>query len=1560
MKTSILKNVTAIGFVSIIWIIMVSIIGVIISRPVFAQTLSDYTAYPPFITTAAPPLTMFVMSKDHKLFYKAYNDIVDLDEDGTIDPTYKDTINYYGYFDPNKCYSYSSNRFIPQSLAAGANSHYCSSSSGRWSGNFLNWVSMARIDILRKVLYGGYRESDTSSLTVLGRTTLPQDAHSWAKVYTGTDISSLTPYSWGAITLCNLNTTKTETYSLLYAINGNFPYAASTEEKQCVKEKPGGSNLTVFATFRVNVQVCVTGLLETNCLEYKSGASLSKYKPSGLMQTFGVDRKGTVDSSDDTIAMKFGLMTGSYGANVSGGVIRSNISDVNNEIDNTNGQIKGSSRIVKTLNNLKVTQYNYSTGWYDYGGSEGTCVPSEPAILSNGVCTSWGNPIGEMLYETIRYFKGLGSHTTQFQASPTVDPGFSSLDVESSWSDPYASCPACSKPFALILSDEFPSYDSDHLPGSNWPATISTSDTPSVQSLNTTADINAIEGIGSVFIGQSGATFDRACTSKAGNFNTIRGLCPEEPTKEGSFYVAGLANYAKTNDLRPLIDGNQNMTTFVVSTGSAVPKMEFNVDGKKVQIVPIFHDGCPSTSYTGCASQGAGGDNSKGALVDFKLCPDDADWLAEKASPNNYTSCYDGEWDDAEYGWDYELDIQYRIYVKTGAATITLKTKGLAAAAGHLDFAGYNISGVTGAGEYYEIRCGGSAGFSDCDRYDNNESPINERTFSVTGSTTGFLKSPLWYAAKYGGFKDSDGSKTPNLVAEWDEDSDGAPDTFFDASNPLNLESALRRALTDILNRSSSGTSVSVLATAGEGEGALYQAYFFPSKFEGGDEKKWIGYLHGLFLDSFGNLREDTNQDGRLVLSDDKIVQSFYDTGTAESKVNKYLDADGDGLIDSTTVPPTPDETVLIGEMKPIWEAGERLALTNPIDRKIYTWVNANHNGVVDAGEFIEFKDSEKATLRPYLRAADNNESADIINFVRGDQVPGMRDRLLTIPSLGTQKVWKLGDIVYSTPTVVAAPRERYDLLYGDASYLAYFKQYKNRRQVVYVGGNDGMLHAFNAGFYNPGDDSSTPAAVEHGYFNAGVGKALGQELWSYVPYELLAHLKWLTMPDYTHVYYVDLKPKITDAQIFTPDATHPNGWGTVLIGGMRMGGGPITVTDAGFPSPTTRTFRSAYFVLDITDPEAPPTLLASFTSDDLNFTTSFPAVIRVKDNLGTAKWLFMAGSGPTTYSGTSVATSLFTSPEGHVKVVNLATGALEATFHTNLPNSFMGDPINVDGNLDFTSDVAYIGSSYQSGGVWQGKMHRLSIQNRFDPTTWVLSTLYDANPGPITAAGTASFGTDNKLWIYFGTGRYFTPSDAADTSQQRFYGIKDPCWNDTTLACVTTITSATLRDTTTIKIFTDASVTNAGADNTFSKLYASASSYDGWYFNLESKERVLAKSSVLGGSVFFTTFIPNGDECSAGGDSRLYKLFFETGTSYPEKLDPNNPICSSPPCEVPTHGDEVAGLPSAVGIHVGAKGGSCKGGVTGFVQQSTGAISGSCQKPPNPIRSGVKGWRDF
>src|SRR5688572_28416145 len=134
----------------------------------------------PLALSQVPPKIMLTVSKDQQLFKKAYNDYGVLNGDGKIETTYNHTIEYYGYFDPFKCYEYVNNRFEPKTNTA---DKLCN--PPRWSGNFLNWVSMSRMDAVRKLLYGGLRSTDEtfdaklrpSPVTVLERAYLPTDAH---------------------------------------------------------------------------------------------------------------------------------------------------------------------------------------------------------------------------------------------------------------------------------------------------------------------------------------------------------------------------------------------------------------------------------------------------------------------------------------------------------------------------------------------------------------------------------------------------------------------------------------------------------------------------------------------------------------------------------------------------------------------------------------------------------------------------------------------------------------------------------------------------------------------------------------------------------------------------------------------------------------------------------------------------------------------------------------------------------------------------------------------------------------------------------------------------------------------------------------------------------------------------------------------------------------------------------------------------------------------------------------------------------------------------------------
>lgn len=716
-------------------------------------------------------------------------------------------------------------------------------------------------------------------------------------------------------------------------------------------------------------------------------------------------------------------------------------------------------------------------------------------------------------------------------------------------------------------------------------------------------------------------------------------------------------------------------------------------------------------------------------------------------------------------------------------------------------------------------------------------------------------------------------------------------------------------AINDILQRASSGTAVSVLATSAEGAGSLFQAFFRPVVYEGAEERRWIGYLQGLFLDPYGNLREDTNGDRRLVLEDDYIV-TFKVDDEGNTVIERWRDTDNDGRPD-TKVDEIPIDS---SDFHPLWEAGRILAQTDPSDRKIYTFVDLNKNMKADTNEFIEFSTINAQILRPFLRASDLTEATNIINYIRGEQVAGYREREITVE--GATRTWKLGDIVHSTPTFVGKPSEKFDVIYGDESYLAFIERYKNRDSVVYVGANDGMLHAFKAGLYHEGDDPSTTDKVEHGWFT---GSDLGKEIWAYIPYNLLPHLKWLTRTDYTHIYYVDLKPKVADVRIFPNDTKHPNGWGTILIGGMRFGGGAIEVTDDFGSGNETRKFQSAYFILDITDPYNPE-LLCEWTDDDLGFTLSYPAIAKVGD-----EWFVIWGSGPTNYEGDS-------NQSAHIYVFDLKNLVNKAKF-TGDSNAFMASPITVDKSLNYNVDVCYVGETYIQGSNYKGKMYRLYTKDsdgnyETDPTRWTLSALFTTD-APITAAAAAAIDNRNQMWIFWGTGRYLKEADKTDTSTQYLYGVKDLC----SQSCSSPLQNTDLYDSTDVEVYEGDEVRlSGGRTTTFASFVDMVRATKGWYIRLTDGERCFQKPALLGGLSIFTTFNPNSDVCGFGGTGNIYALYFETGSAYPANI-----------LGTTTQGSKTlylkstslgSGMPSSIGLQVGIG-----EKATGFIQQSTGAI---------------------
>ena len=863
-------------------------------------------------------------------------------------------------------------------------------------------------------------------------------------------------------------------------------------------------------------------------------------------------------------------------------------------------------------------------------------------------------------------------------------------------------------------------------------------------------------------------------------------------------------------------------------------------------------------------------------------------------------------------------------------------------------------------------------------------------------------------AAKNGGFVDKNGDNRPTegMTEEWDADHNGDPDTYYKAEDGYQLEAKLLQAINDILRRAASGTAVSVLATSGEGEANLVQAYFLPTVLEGYREVKWLGFLQSLWVDPYGNLREDSelsgpgSQDHCLNVSQDKILSFFTDPSTGDTKVKRF---------DVTTANPYPDlstssyEVFSLNEIKPLWEAGKLLADRAPNSRKIFTFIDKDGDKVVDEpnyddsdsdDEVVAFTTTSADAIKPFLGVRDSvawsylgadhaTRVNNLINWVRGEEVSGLRSR--TVGGF----TWKLGDIVQSTPVSISKPPDNFHIIYADESYQTFYQNFKDRETVVYVGANDGMLHAFTSWQYDP--DTKTFSAPN----GSPTGERIGDELWAYIPQALLPHLKWLPYPDYTHVFYVDNKPKVFDAKIL-PNNTHYNdpdpdsdaNWGTFLIGSLNMGGKQIAVSDDFNYNDTVetgegRTFYPTYFCLDVTEPREPK-LLWEKTYTALGFSTSVPAIVRIGDD-----WFAVFGSGPTTYDGMS-------SLKGHVFVVNLATGepykngTNDWLFETGESAAFMNSPVSLDRDLNFNVDALYLGESYLQGGTWKGKLYKVTIPCADSSGTYDTSDLenYSENPldsinpwrfaplfnvtRPVTSPLLLSRDNYNNIWVYGGSGRYLSTDDKSTTDTQYIFGIKDPFFNkahspygyfgDNYYLNYSQSLELTMSDV----LNSDAVVVADNGEvfiNTTSigywvDLIAIARAEDGWVRTLTtSKERVLVKPSILAGIVFTPSFVPNGDICGCGGESYMYGFYYETGTAYYKpSFVQKTEVVNISGVDVVRSVERVylgAGKASSLGIHVGAG-----EEATGYVQQSTGNILNELLNPAFFVKSGLKSWR--
>ncbi len=791
-------------------------------------------------------------------------------------------------------------------------------------------------------------------------------------------------------------------------------------------------------------------------------------------------------------------------------------------------------------------------------------------------------------------------------------------------------------------------------------------------------------------------------------------------------------------------------------------------------------------------------------------------------------------------------------------------------------------------------------------------------------------------AAINGGFNDLNGDLKPGPdLKEYLRDSNGdgvinssdLPLTYYEGDDGYELEASITNAIADILKRAASGTAVSVLTTSSRGIGSMVQAYFLPTRQEGVREVTWTGYLQNLWIDQKDNLREDTTNDFGLNLGQDKVLKLYFDTANNETKGALFttnVDGGDDGTPSSLTQCSTP-QIKAFSDVSYLWEGGKKLALMAPSARRIFTSKDVKRGSSTTNTFLTNDFTVGNVTTNPALSAALNPDvtysAENIVRYIRGECLEtgiigdnpcsstvssAYRDRRVTVST--SLRVWKLGDIINSTPKVFAnTPLNTYHIDYADSTYYQYVtsSSYKQRSAIAFVGANDGILHAFRVGYLKDKDDSlgalaSGVKALFKNLFSTSdtQNDKLGEEVWGYIPFNAFPYLKYLADPSYCHIYYNDLSVRLVDASIQgnPTDTRTSSSWKTILIGGMRFGGA-CAGADANPAGPPTGTPAnvgfSSYFAIDITDPENPVSLW-EFSDPDLGHATTYPSIIRTGNNTQNGNWYVVFGSGSKQLPKS--ATDIARTSTGYIYMLDLKTGSLAKKISLDNAdtiaddNHIVSDILAIDADKDYVAEKIYFGTAYNKIS-WKGKLVAIDIPNQDLSTPWTPSVKYLFSDNyPLTASPDAAKDANGNIWVYAGSGKFNSDLDKVDNSTQIFLGLMDKPSGITYPLTTTGLsdrtgvsTTGTVTGTTQICLYD--SSTNSFSNKTVVTSISPTSGAalvptNGWFITLSSLERVISRPLAVGGLVDFLTYKPSADICSAGGESFLFSLGYTTGVA--------------------------------------------------------------------------------
>ncbi|MCB5188821.1 pyrrolo-quinoline quinone [Methylobacillus caricis] len=453
------------------------------------------------------------------------------------------------------------------------------------------------------------------------------------------------------------------------------------------------------------------------------------------------------------------------------------------------------------------------------------------------------------------------------------------------------------------------------------------------------------------------------------------------------------------------------------------------------------------------------------------------------------------------------------------------------------------------------------------------------------------------------------------------------------------------------------------------------------------------------------------------------------------------------------------------------------------------------------------------------------NSGQNMVNYLRGQSGNSGE-------SVQTDKAYRLrnnvlGDLVSSTPAYVKQPNYNYADNVA-RNYQSFKNEQAGRHGMVYVGGNDGMLHAFNA--------------------------ETGTESWAYVPHSIMPNMYKLADKNYgeSHQYFVDGSPQVRDFY-----DTTSNTWRTILVGGFNSGG-------------------RGYYALDVTNEDNPKALWefchssahCQLWDEDLGYTYGNPVIAKMPAGSAYAgRWVVMLTSG---YNNISPGNG-----QGYLYIVDALTGALLQKVGTGVgtsttPSGFtkLASSVGINGNADVDATVVAL-----YGGDLEGNLWKLDLQTNAVTISRMATLLDTAGIGqPITTrpiVGKVPSVTDPVVFV--GTGRYLGLSDVGNNQRQSIYAIRDngTSYNGRSL---------------TQRVITQGDNTSSISGDNLD--WANG----GWYVDLPgNRERVNIDPQLSRGTLVVASNSPEinnegsaADGCSLGGTARLYQFDYRTGLMIP------------------------------------------------------------------------------